>query len=434
MRDLARAGALALAALSIVACGARNGLLSDEPAGDGGAEDSARPDVGRRDTAVPDSAPRDSARPDAGTEACRLEVVAGPIQNGFSPFDETADRPQAERRAGAYYLLHNMRAADGSLTPYGNPVDDTLSPYGGLSSAVYGATEPYVTAANEDRLGYCFDTRAGITVVGDPSPPLEPGSPATRISYSFGGHCHDLATNGRDWFVGFTSGLGPRGEEPLFMLTTPNLMGLETMPAPAFPETFQPERELRVTALPDGIYAYTAQPTFDRLLEVGLVAPDESRTFVLEEFFPSVAPPAIAPWPFDDELIAIAHHFPEGVRVVVITRDGDEILRTEPLSFSMGGEPSPALAALPGGGLVVATLNYGDFDPTGGFLSIHLVDGRGEAREVFSQPTRRATLTEGGIDAVADGNRALIHWADTTYMTTAGGPRTQALLLECLDR
>jgi hypothetical protein len=360
-------------------------------------------------------------------------ITVGPKLIGFSPTDLSADRPQVERRAGAYYLLHTMRDRDDRLTPYGNPFDDRLDPFGGLSSAVAGATEPYVTAATEGYLGYCFETAAGVTLVGDPSPPLEPGLPNTRVSYGFGGHCQELVTNGRAWFVAFTSELGPRGREPLFMFAERDLMDLLTMPAPAFTETFVPDRELRATLLPDESVAYTAEPTRERLLEVGFVHERTfPRTVVVDDVAPMASPPGIAPWPFDPEAVAIAHNFPDGVRVLVVNRDGAEILRTEPFTFSMGGDVTPAVVALPNA-LVVASLNYGDYDPNGGLFQMHVVDWDGTVREAFAMETRRSSLRHGGVDALAFDGRAAVHWTEEIPMEAGIGTGTRALILECLE-
>lgn len=411
----------ALVLVALAGCGARSDLLAREAA-------EGEPAPLPRDAApLPLDAGPDLAPPaDAFVPArrCALEPIIGEPQTIMRERTGFFDGPATVARGGTFDLLATFFPFDDLRTPlsYGSRFDDALGPAGSLA----GGGNPSTTmraASRGDRLGLCFrgltSGRAQLTSFD--------GDTGEWTEALEGDQCEDLAGSGGQWLAAIRqldgSVLGFVLDESGAVVRDPIPMGVSVDPWTS---------ATRVTATDRG-FAWVEWPNRGREIRVRRLdrASREVQTFVMEEpVFGSV--PAIAPWPFDPTALAVAFHGPGGVQVVVVDPVRGELLRTEPLAFSMGGDVTPALVPVEDG-LVVAMANYGDFDPTAGSVEITVVGSDGAPAPLFTIPTRRGwDLARGGIDADTDGVTIVVHWA-AALEDGSGEPEpvTQALTFRC---
>ena len=328
-------------------------------------------------------------------------------------------------RDGAFDLLATFHPFDDLRTPlsYGSRFDRDLEIVGGLAGGGLPATTMRV-AARRDRLGLCHrGIRSGRVQVTS----FEGGEGEWTEAFE-GERCEDLAGSGGHWLAAVreTDGsivgrvLDDRGAtvgERIPMGEATDALG----------------RAIGITGTAAG-FAWVEWPDRGRQLRIRSLDPGtgEVRTLVLDDevLFGSI--PAIVPWPFDPEMLALAFHGPGGVQVVVVDPVRGERLRTESLAFSMGGDVTPALVPMEGG-LVVAMANYGDFDPTEGSVVVTVVGSDGSVGPLLMTRTRRGwDLGRGGISAATDGEVIVVHWA--AVIDEPGDPATpgtQALTYRC---
>ena len=415
----------------LAGCGGRSGLevsASTEARGvDAGASAS--------DAGVSPGRPRDAGdevpvpRDGGPVEVCQL--VPGETRTMFVEEGGSFDAPQVVFRGGTFDLLATFYPEDDDRAPvpYGSRYDARLDPAGGLSGPVPVST-PQIAAGIGEWLGVCYRSIRDDTayLVGFRGDVAEYESSITA------GRCVDLAGNGDRWLMITqpTTSLQQRWtlvEIGGLAITHPSRLRTRT--------PIEPDQSATVTAFRDG-FAWALTPSSERELEVGLLgATGGPETRLVRSVPPAIAPPAIAPWAFHPEdALAVVSHEEGGVTLHVVsaldeTPTGPEILRSAPFAFSMGGDVTPALLPRPDG-MIVAMLNYGDFDPRGGQLEVVVLDRRGEGRSFISVPARRWNLAQGGVDIASDGDTIVVHWSDVEGdLPRDFTPVTRAMTLTC---
>ncbi|MEM9187747.1 MAG: hypothetical protein AAGF12_01125 [Myxococcota bacterium] len=245
----------------------------------------------------------------------------------------------------------------------------------------------------------------------------------------FGPGCTDGI--GSDAGFAFTTG-EPGNDASLVTVYAPDGT-LNLMPFPGSRADFGPAR---LGAGADRIFLVNRSPRRLGETEYALVLPDRSPQFqtagIEQTSDAAFVAPAIEPWPFDPELVAIATQTFRGVAVSLVDLGSGELLReSPPLGFDMGAETTPALVATPNG-LVVASLGFGDLDPGGGLVEVALLDEELEPRgEQIVLPTSREFSDVPTIDGAATPAGGSIVVAFSQLNRDNGLQEVRALLLTC---
>jgi hypothetical protein len=148
------------------------------------------------------------------------------------------------------------------------------------------------------------------------------------------------------------------------------------------------------------------------------------------------ATPAVAPWPFDPEAVAVAwleghrHNISEPVipRLEIVRPDGTRGAGSQ-LPQILDWARTPALATLTGG-LVEVVVSVADDVPTRGDVSIYLIGPEGQPRGREVAISRHPIRGVNDISAAGLGNQALVAWNERGEW---GGMDIVGVLVTCVD-
>ncbi|MGE0789371.1 MAG: hypothetical protein AB7S26_27100 [Sandaracinaceae bacterium] len=412
-----------VALLTLFACGSRTALDTDTDAGTSSRDAGPRRDAG----GIPDAGPgRDAGRRDGGMGGpCSLAPLGDP-QVVLTADRGQFDRPVVLARAGGLdfgaslrtefdtYQVHGRR---GRLAVGAPDVDFSSGP---AMAGTERYPAPALFATDGTFLGTCLTRDSFVELRRLRGETYELVDPVSAL---MGIECVSLAGSPTGWMVNGSGG----GSQAAALI--PDLTGP--------PDAFVPLSDAAVgteasaTAIAAG-FAIAFAPDSGGVLRLALIRGDGSLDqFGIDGFQrgPNVAP-AVAPVGGAREpSIALAHYTESSNLLVFWHESGD--LTFIPFGFTMAGDVTPALTAVPGrAGAFVAVQSYGDADPTGGLIETWQIEEDGMPRLIDgSVPTSRSRLDLGGIAAVTIDDRVVIHWTIVDQAT--GRPETRAQVYGC---
>jgi hypothetical protein len=409
-------------------CGAKTDLDVASAVEAGGDAFVARRDaaVGRRDGGVRDAG-RDAPGLDAGPE-CTWREVGAPLDVFREPTG-IFSRPQVVRMGEdtALVATHTTEAGRVSLHVARLTADRALTDFGRLDDPSFArASGPAVAAPSGMMLGVCVPDPDGTAVLQRHTLPTfamssrQPLGEFARCVAASGVGERTLLATGRS---------SPDGDRP-FVMHFASAGAFTPRPALSDPAARGPI----ATAVFDEGFVW-AGPTdgFGRIEVVFF--PGVSPRPMMVAGFPRAdgVPPVLARWPYASRAVAIVTSG-GGLRLAVITEDGDELLRNDALAFQMFATPVPAMASIPAG-LLLAQLDFGDADPFSGQISVHSIGRDGRADLVGPGPfgvSRRFESEGAEVDADGDADRVVVHYSWSSHSPgVVVETRTHALIFAC---
>jgi hypothetical protein len=394
-------------AMLLAACGARSGL--DVDGGEAPRGDAAAPDAGGRDAGPP--------------PPCELELDGRHVV-----FEDTAgpfDQPQVAVRADGTieFVATRITELDDRTTEVrarSATVAGRTLRFAGEVAVLFGPTIWNRAGALGDELGTC-STLGGPTDLTElrawdgRHAEIRRAMPLAALA------CHDVVGRGDRWLLLL------RGIAEGTVVVERRADGrMVRDPAPAFDPAVGANAD--AAQIDDG-FAWVGGLDADGRTQVvfrdddGRDSREELR--VVPRFGGATTAIGAA---FGPGSAAIAYYQGNDLHVALVSAGVGVVATSEPLAFSMGADVDPALARV-SGRVLVASLDYGDFDPTGGALHVTVLDEAARwvvALELGSH--RDGSLRYGGVGAASIGDDAVLHWAERD----ADGPsRTLAALVRC---